>query len=150
LETLFRFFAPMWSALASLPALVLPVLLPSWRFFKSVEPSPRIEWGFGTEPEVWHPLFPPPETLSAWQITLRLFWNADRNDALFMLSCAERLIDRETAHSLTEIHARIRRAAVDHGTQAPAARFRIVTLDRDESGLRRDLCYLSDPFPLSA
>ena len=89
----------MWKTLS----FVLPVLMPSWRFFKTIEPSPRVEFAIIGEDgkiEGWCDAFPRPATLSPCQITRRLFWNPAWNDALFMVSCAERIAEQPTYYSI--------------------------------------------------
>ena len=121
--------------------LVLPILLPAWRFFKTVEASPRIEWSAG---QGWQPLFPPPARVNLWQILARLFWNPQRNDALFMVSCAERRDDTPTDHSVAEIRARVRRVA--GGTGAPL-QFRVIFVWDQDASPEHEVAFLSDPFP---
>ena len=65
-----------------------PVLVPSWRFFDVVGPSPRIEYGFqlaaDVAPACWHRLEFAPPAVSLTQMLLRLFFNAQRNDMLYL------------------------------------------------------------------
>jgi hypothetical protein len=136
----------MWS----LVSLVLPVLVPSWRFFKTVEPSPRVEWApVGGPP--WQELLPRPDRLGPTGMLARLFWNPIGNERLFMVSCAERLMQSESAHSAAQIQARVRRAAqAVEGPNDRAAQFRIVFVHRSQQGLQRDVLYTSHPFALAA
>ena len=73
-----------------------PVLIPSWRFFDVVGPSPRIEYGFqlaaDVAPACWHRLEFAPPAVSLTQMLLRLFFNAQRNDMLFLVSCCDQVI----------------------------------------------------------
>lgn len=58
----------------------------------------------------WVEFQPRPAKLSIWDMTKRLFYNPVRNEALFIASCAERLIKDEQeygVHSTNEIFARI-------------------------------------------
>lgn len=143
---------PFIGCMASPLALVLPILLPSWRFFKTIEPSPRVEWAvIQTAPNVpsqWIPLYPSPTRISLPRLLWRMLWNPVRNDALFMVSCAERLIDEVTPHSIAEIRARVRHAA-GSAPRDRLARFRLIFIDRDGTTLKREVLYLSDPFPLT-
>ena len=74
-----------------------PVLVPSWRFFDVVGPSPRIEYGFqltaDVAPACWHRLEFAPLAVSLTQMLLRLFFNAQRNDMLYLVSCCERVLE---------------------------------------------------------
>ena len=73
--------------MARLIALLLPALIPSWRFFQTIEPSPRIE--YRTDGGAWRLANPVPRRVGPWRMLTRLFWNPARNDALYMTSCAE-------------------------------------------------------------
>ena len=91
--------------------LLLPALLPWWRFFDFIAPSPRIQYAFlvaGDEtPEKWCEFRPRPLRLSFLQMLGRLFWNQGWNESLFLVSCAERLLENPTSHSEDEILKRI-------------------------------------------
>ena len=71
--------------------------------FPAVGPSPRIQWAFASGDATWHELRPRPRVVSATSMLRRLFWNADWNDKLFMVSCAERILDNPTPHSIEAI-----------------------------------------------
>ncbi len=132
---------------------VLPVLFPSWRFFKTIEPSPRVEWAVvetrATDPFVWRVFRPPPDHLSLGQLLWRLVWNPQGNADLFVVSCAERIQDAPTAHSIAVIRRRVRQDAADVGCVDAGAvlQFRLVFVRRDGAGLVRDIVFQSDPFP---
>ena len=133
--------------LASL-RLILPVLLPSWRFFKTVEPSPRVEWALvGAD---WQALCAVPDQVTPLQMVARLFWNAARNDALFMVSCAERIEEEPTAHSIAEITQRVRDAIALSAERGPSAQFRLVFVSRKGARITREVLFVSDPFPAVA
>lgn len=134
-------------------SLTLPVLFPSWRFFKSIEPSPRVQWALlsetkTTEPD-WQEFRPRPVTISPIQILLRLFWNPDWNDTLFVVSCAERIQECPTAHSIHEIRRRIvsdiRASALD--TTDKLVQFRLVFVHHDGQDLVQEVVFLSDTSP---
>ena len=135
-------------------SLVLPILVPSWRFFKTVEPSPRIQWGQLTKRDGvvahWQEFQPRPQTVTPIQMISRLFWNAARNDALFMVSCAERLHLNPTDHSLHEIKRRlfkdIHKATKDTGQAW--FQFRLIFVQRADTGLTEDVVFLSETFRL--
>lgn len=93
--------------------LLLPVVLPSWRFFSGVGPSPRVDVLLepeGGEPERWQELSARAHHLSARQMTGRLFHNPDWNEYLFVVSLSERLVTTPTPHALRELQRRIEQA----------------------------------------
>ncbi|NUH66156.1 hypothetical protein HTT03_12755 [Sulfitobacter sp. S0837] len=123
-------------------SLVLPVLIPSWQFFKTIEPSPRVQWArIGGGGPRWQEFRPRPQRLSAAQMFKRLFYNAVWNEALFVVSCAERIEAEPTAHSITEIQRRII-ASLPHLSDA-TLQFRLIFIDRNG----QDLLYRSASFP---
>ncbi len=70
-------------------SLLLPALIPSWRFFKEVGPSPRIELrGAGG---IWQDLTPRTGQRSFAQVLLHLLWNPVWNEYLYLVTCSERL-----------------------------------------------------------
>ena len=124
-----------------------PALAPSWRFFDSVGPSPRIEFArlgeAAAAPADWAEFRPRPAFVSLAQMLRRLFWNPARNESLFLTSCAERLLEAPTEHSRGEITARI---AADCGGGPGELQFRIVVVTRGAAGLQRRVEYVSPPF----
>lgn len=136
-------------------SLILPVLIPSWRFFKSIEPSPRVQWALviastGTAPN-WQEFRPRPKSVSPLQMLCRLFWNPVWNEFLFLVSCAERIHDHPTNHSINEIQHRIRSELVptpqpSHDT---SLQFRLVFVERTDETLSETVVFLSDLFPIS-
>ena len=89
--------------------LYLPALIPSWRFFKEVAPSPRIE--LRIDDGDWQEYRALPARITPVQAVLRLFWNPGWTEHLFLVSCAERLVVAPTDHSVTEIRTRLTRLA---------------------------------------
>lgn len=130
-------------------SLLLPALIPSWRFFKTVAPSPRIEYRLVAKSFVgpWQEDRPRPASLSFTQMLRRLLWNPDWNEQLFLVSCSERLIEVPSQHSLDEINSRIARL-LPSGTEA--LQFRLVFLSREGGRLVKTVEYESAPVPLSA
>lgn len=130
-------------------SLVLPVLLPSWRFFQTVEPSPRVQWArAGAEPNDWQTYRPPPQHLSLLTMLWRLFWNPRGNETLFVASCAERLHLTQSPHALAQIRSRVRRQVAQEG-DVPAGvpvRFRLVFVQRVDGALIEDVVFVSDLF----
>lgn len=133
--------------------LLLPALMPSWRFFKSVDPSPRVEWRMlasaSGPPMQWQEFRPRPQRLSPLAMAGRMLWNARWNESLFLVSCAERLTLAPTAHSRQEILRRIAadlQRALPPGALLPYLQFRLVFLDRSEDGrLVKAVTYQSEP-----
>lgn len=132
--------------------LILPVLIPSWRFFRAIEPSPRVQWAVlpsrdATE-GAWQEFRPRPATLTRFQTFCRLFWNPAWNDSLFVVSCAERIAEHPTAHSIDEIKQRIlveiEKMQIDPAMER--LRFRLVFVSRDQTGLSQEVVFVSDPF----
>lgn len=130
--------------------LILPILVPSWRFFKAIEPSPRVQWAFvgqnGHPINEWQEFRPRPMTVTLWQMIGRLFWNPARNDALYVVSLAERIVQSPTSHSINEINRRILadlpRPPHDVGQ---LMRFRLVFVSRNVTGHHEEVLFTSDP-----
>lgn len=128
--------------------LCLPVLCPSWRFFETVEASPRVEWillDLNTQPiQDWQAYGPTPPQLSPAQMFGRLFWNASRNADLFMVSCAERMIAEPDLRLHNEMLSRVWQKAKP---QAPAngfLQFRIRFVHWGAGQLLSDMGFLSE------
>ena len=108
--------------MARLILLILPVLLPSWRFFQDVGAGLRVEMRVAHGE--WREVFPRAKRITPVQGLGKLVWNPSRNEALFLATCAERyLVERQEA---------TRRPLVEriawHANGAPFA-FRIVLVD---------------------
>lgn len=121
---------------------LLPALIPSWRFFDYIRPAPRIEFALSASgddmPAQWREFRPRPDRLSMTIMLRRLFWNPRWNETLFMVTCAEKLLDEPSPwHEdalLTRIAAAVTRGETgDAVIEAIYLRFRIVVLTR-ESG----------------
>ncbi|MGD1876676.1 MAG: hypothetical protein ACFB13_04155 [Kiloniellaceae bacterium] len=125
--------------------LLAPALIPSWRFFDTITASPRIEvlrLSAAEEPVgAWREFRPRPHSLPCREILRRLVWNPRWNETLFLTSCAERLLERETAHSVAEIATRIAASLTPH--DAPFFRFRLVLISRDGDALQKEVAYVS-------
>jgi len=106
---------------------LLPALIPSWRFFQTVEPSPRVQWAIADG--VWRAYRPRPDHVGLPAMLWRLFWNPHWTETLYMVSLAERLsLDPDDHVSLAEIWARVAR---DAGVGRDGMiRFRLVFVDR--------------------
>lgn len=127
--------------------LLLPALIPSWRFFDGVAPSPRIEFALlkiaNCKPGSWQEFRPRPESLNLASILKRMIWNPRWNESLFLVSCAERLMDHPTEHSRREIVTRIQAELERNETQAPFLQFRLVFVSRQDSEIVREVTYTS-------
>ncbi len=133
--------------------LLLPALIPSWNFFDVIADSPRIEYTLLNAPEdgdgAWLEFRPRPERLPVPAMVGRLFWNAQWNETLFIISCAERLMETPTEHSQNEI---FRRIAADLTEQPGAAwlRFRIALLSEREGAIEREIAFISAARPVAS
>jgi len=132
--------------------LLLPALIPSWNFFDVIAPSPRVQYGLTaaaeSEPQAWLEFRPRPERVSLLQMAQRLLWNPERNESLFLTSCAERLVQQPTQHSEDEIYKRIAAdLATDPDTpdSTPWLWFRLVFISRDGDGLSQEVLYEARP-----
>jgi hypothetical protein len=139
--------------------LLLPALLPSWRFFDVIAPSPRIQYTLltsaGQTPEHWTELQLSPAHLSLVQMLNHLFWNPVRNESLFMVSCAERLLEKPTQHSEEEILKRIiHRLGLGAASGKPLSpvthiQFRLLLVRRDDNELTQDIAFCSRIKPVT-
>jgi hypothetical protein len=95
--------------------LLLPAVIPSWRFFDAVSASPRVEYLLSTpsgEPiGEWREARPRPPSLSWPAMLRRMFWNPAWNESLYLVSLSERLLiatDPATVrHSQGELFLRV-------------------------------------------
>jgi len=78
----------------------------------------------------------------------QLLWNPRWNETLFLVSCAERLVDQPTAHSENEIFARIA-ADLARGPEAAALpawlTFRLTFLSREGETIAGEVLFQSQP-----
>lgn len=124
--------------------LLLPALIPSWRFFDMIGPSPRIEYALLHDPHAvaaWREFRPRPARLSIGQMLLRLVWNPRGNQSLYLVGCAERLIANPTAHCEREIVESIKVENAD--ASEPWLQFRLVLVSRHGEGTRKDIAFTS-------
>lgn len=138
-------------------ALLLPGLIPSWKFFKSIEPSPRVQWRLLTPAnghlENWQEFHPRPQQVTVVQTIKRLFWNPQWNEYLFFVSLAERLTINPTEHSRREILQRLTHHAKSGSNGHTHLQFRLVFIRRDdrnpdEHAIVETVTYESDPCQL--
>ncbi len=129
-------------------SLLLPALVPSWRFFDTIGPSPRIEYATlsspDAAPEDWQEFRPRPQRVVPLTMLIRLFWNPWWNETLFLVSCAERLADHPTAHSEDEIYRRIA-TDLDAAPEWSWLCFRLVFLVRDNDEIVREERFRAQP-----
>lgn len=130
--------------------LLLPALMPSWRFFAVIAPSPRIELALlktaKDSPESWQEFRPRPAHLSVGSMLKRMFFNARWNEALFLTSLAERLTSNPTEHSSQEILKRIRVELVRDSfdpVATPYLQYRLVFVHREGTRLQKHVTFIS-------
>jgi len=128
--------------------LLLPVLVPSWRFFDEIAPSPRIEYCTSSSAtlsdEMWQEFRPRPVYVSVPKMLRRIIWNPRWNESLYLMSCAERLMSHPTRHSADEIFDRLIADLSGDKYEQSYVQFRLVFLYRYEGKLYRQVTYLSD------
>jgi len=137
--------------------LLAPALIPSWNFFDVVAPSPRIEFALAAAPDdltsgapdlAWREFRPKPEHVPLALMARRLIWNPCWNETLFVVSCAERLVDQPTAHSQDEIFRRIARdlsRQPDTDVLPPWLGFRLVFVAREDETIVRETLFVAEP-----
>lgn len=133
--------------------LLLPALMPSWRFFAVIAPSPRVEFTLlktgQDSAESWQEIRPRPVHLSVGSMAKRMFFNARWNEALFLTSLAERLSSNPTEHSSQELLKRIRvelaRDSFDpfNPVTTPYLQFRLVFVHREGALLQKHVTFIS-------
>lgn len=134
---------------------LLPALLPSWRFFDAIGPSPRIEYCLLADESTaldWQPFRPAPQHLALPQLFLRLFWNPARNESLYLLSSCEKILQRESAQAQQVIAGRIAQALqageITAVNSARLFRFRLLEVQREGNDITRQEVFMSPAFPL--
>ena len=144
-------------AILNLFRLLLPALIPSWRFFDTIAPSPRIEFTFVKTPQAascsWQEFRPRPAHLRVGDMLRHLFWNPRWNETLFLLSCAEGLAENHEEHGAREIITRIKAEFERRGmdkTVSPYLRFRLVSVYREGARMRRRVTFTSQAYSCDA
>ena len=132
--------------------LLLPALIPSWNFFDVIAPSPRVEYALTASaadaPDAlgeWQAFRPRPEHVSVAAMLSRLVWNPRLNETLFVVSCAERLINAPTDHSQDEIFTRLAAELTRHGATDDWLSFRLVFVSREDEAIQREVLFQSAP-----
>ena len=151
--TLFKIFSNLLHTLK----LLLPALIPSWNFFDVIAPSPRIQFTLLNKEDdslqEWHEFRPRPIHISFIEMLKRMFWNPKWNESLYMLSCAERLIEKYTPHSEDEILQRIIQELKNTPENAlllnaTHLQFRLIVIQRKNAQLHEELIFISRIQPL--
>ncbi|MEH3045592.1 hypothetical protein [Sphingomonas adhaesiva] len=132
--------------------LLLPAIVPSWRFFDAVGDSPRIDYALLAAPDGdtmdWIEVRSRPATASPGAMLRRLVWNAEWNEALFLTSLAERLLTsddpRTVAHSERELLLRVARRCTADPSAWLRLRIRLVRRDDERVVHVSDACRLAD------
>jgi hypothetical protein len=136
---------------------LLPALLPSWRFFDYIGPSPRIEICLlphaDSTPAQWQAFNPRPAHVSSATMLRRLFWNPVWNESLYLLSCSEKIIERQSQRAEQEIALRIaanlQANAAANGTEYLFFVFRLIVIERGATTLTQHEVFRSPATPLT-
>lgn len=129
--------------------LLIPALIPSWRFFDIIAPSPRIQFALlqseTTPVTEWREFRPRPAHVSFMQMLGHMFWNPVWNESLFLVSCAERIMEQPTRHSEDEILKRIKTEFVhsDADRSATHFQFRLLVVRREGEQMLREVVFES-------
>jgi hypothetical protein len=119
--------------------LLFPALIPSWRFFDWIAPSPRIEVKINNH---WKEFRPRPDHVSFLTMIKRMVWNPCVNENLFLVSCAEKLADNPAdQHSYDQILNRILADIDDQ--KITSVQFRLVFIYHEGNALKKDIRYIS-------
>lgn len=124
-------------------SLLLPALLPSWRFFKTVAASPRVE--LRVDAGDWQEARPIPERVGLARMARRLVWNPRRNEQLYMVSLSERLAEDGRDHARAELERLARRGL----TEGERFQFRLVFLQREGAQIVKFIDYESPVLPVA-
>ena len=133
--------------------LFLPIIIPSWRFFDSIAPSPRIEFTLletiQETSDNWQEFRPRPAKLSISNMLKRMLWNPRWNESLFLLSCAERLMISPSRKSEEEIEKRIKNELRSCGIcslDKPYFQFRLVFFYREGKNIKNFTPFISKTY----
>lgn len=134
---------------------LLPVLFPSWRFFATIAPSPRLEISTISAAGVataWAEFRPRPSCFSLRQALQRLVWNPLGNEKLYLTVCMERYLSEEDPFYLTELLDRVQKTmplSLQRGEVPNDYRIRIIALQRADEDVERIELYRSERLPLT-
>lgn len=141
--------------------LLLPAIIPSWRFFDVVTGSPRLDYAVLPAPEgkaeAWQEFRPRAPELTVAEMLRRMLWNPQWNETLFLVSLSERLMRAETAetstHSERELLLRVARHLDREGVADRSAhlqiRLRLVRREGPDDRIGSEIVYLSSPRPMA-
>lgn len=138
--------------------LLLPVIFPSWRFFSSVGPSPRIHIAFlqneNDEPIEWQEFRPRPARVSIKEGAWRLLHNPEWNETLYINTCIERLFEGYSEMREREIMRRIL-VAVDSGeikvdAAKPYVIYRLSAVTREGQVINQQVTFVANPVLISS
>lgn len=135
--------------------LLLPALIPSWNFFDVIAPSPRIQFvilnDINEQVTDWYEFRPRPARVSFFEMLARMLWNPVWNESLFMMSCAEHLLQEPTQHSEDEILKRIATeiSGDEDYSGCEYLQFRLLLVRREDTELIHELVYESAVAPLA-
>ena len=133
--------------------LILPVIFPSWRFFSSIGPSPRIHIAFlqneNAEPDNWLAFRPLPAKVNFKNGLWRLLHNPQWNETLFINTCAERLFEGYSAMREQEIMRRIlaaiARGEINGDEAKPYVTYRISAVMREGQVISQQVTFVATP-----
>jgi len=132
--------------------LLLPAVIPSWRFFDFIAPSPRVQFALlesrTSSASHWQEYRPKPAHISFASMLRRMIWNPYWNASLFVVSCSERLLINPTPHSENEIFMRILADLNADSSisrkQYSAIQFRLLLVSREGQQLTEEVVFYSD------
>lgn len=88
-----------------------------------------------------------PEQLTFKQTIGRLFWNPEWNEYLYLMTCAERLVETPDFHWVEEINTRLaKRIELPVGS---TLQFRLVFVERSGEAVAPSVSYVSTPLPMA-
>jgi len=133
--------------------LLLPILFPSWRFFSSIGPSPRIHYAFlkheYDHPESWNEFRPKPGRTPFKQSICNLFHNPTWNETLYINTCAERLFEGYSEMREREIMRRLLNSiSANEIAVKPDAKYvvyRISAIMREGQVVTQQVTFISKP-----
>lgn len=131
---------------------LLPTIIPSWRFFDKISHAPTLEFALLQTPQntpvSWQEFRPRPARLSAMDMLKRIFWNAGWNESLFLVTCAERLMETYSEHVAHEIFSRIKADLKRNSVHAPFMQFRLLGRIREGQDIQKEIMFISAVYSL--
>lgn len=143
-------YATFFSAVLKSIKLLLPALIPSWRFFDVIAPSPRIEYSIlDSDNHIilpWQDYLPLPDRISLYEFLQSLIWNPQRNESLYLITCAESLLECSSDFREKEILSHIYnsiRCNTELNVNSYSFQFRLIVFSRLGSELQNKVLYYS-------